>query len=412
MRIGIDCRLWSEAGVGRYIRNLVKNLAEIDSKNEYYLFLLKKNLKQNLPDNFHCIEAEYSWYTVDEQIKFPKLLHSYKLDLMHFPHFNVPVFYRGKFVVTIHDLIHQHFKMERATTHGPFVYKVKQFAYKQVFSHAVKKSQTVITVSDYVKKQLESEWDVKSSKIVVTKEAVEESILKLYQRMTDDGVKQVLKKFQITTPYIFYVGNAHPHKNVEGLIKAFLRIKEGKVYAEHAPSSSKVSEVSNKMNLRKNSPFPLVGEGGREGEQELTKSLKLVLSGNDHYFWQRIKEEYKHPNIIFTGYVTDIELVGLYKGAEVYVVPSFEEGFGIPLLEAFTCEVPVVSSKLGSLTEVGGDAAIYFDPHNSEDMADKIMSVLNDKKLRTTLVEKGKDRYQEFSWKNLAKETQVVYLKD
>lgn len=367
MKIGIDCRLWSEAGVGRYIRNLVKNLAEIDRENQYFLFLLKKNLKQNLPDNFHLIEAEFPWYTFDEQVKFPKLLSQFKLDLMHFPHFNVPVFYTGKFVVTIHDLIHQHFKMERATTHGPLVYKIKQFAYKQVFSHAIKKSQKVITVSDYVKKQLQNEWNMKSNKIVVTKEAAEETILNLYNRMTVVGTNQVLKKFQIDKPYIFYIGNAHPHKNVEGLIKAFLE-------------------------LRKN-----------------YQSLTLVLSGNDHYFWQRVKKEYQDPNIIYTGFITDIELVGLYKGAEVYVVPSFEEGFGIPLLEAFTCGVPVVSSKLGSLTEVGGDAALYFDPHSTDDMADKIMAVLNDKKLRQQLVEKGGQRYKEFSWKKLAEETLQIY---
>jgi glycosyltransferase involved in cell wall biosynthesis len=367
-RIGIDCRLWSEAGVGRYIRNLVKNLAEIDHDNDYYLFLLPKNLKQNLPKNFHCIEANYSWYTVAEQVKFPKLLDQYKLDLMHFPHFNVPIFYTGKFVVTIHDLIHQHFKMERATTHGPFIYKVKQFAYRKVFAHAIKKSQKVITVSDYVKKQLQDEWQVSPRKVVVTKEAAEETILDLAKRLTTDGVNQVLKKFHIDKPYIFYVGNAHPHKNVEGLINAFLT-------------------------LRKNYQY-----------------LTLVLAGNDHYFWERIKKEYQHPSIIFTGFVSDLELVGLYKGAEVYVVPSFEEGFGIPLLEAFACGVPVVSSKLGSLKEVGGDAALYCDPHSQEDMAQKIMEILNNKILGKAMKEKGASRYKEFSWKKLAKNTFDLYL--
>ncbi len=366
-KIGIDCRLWSEAGVGRYIRNLVKHLAEIDQTTQYYLFLLPKNLKQNLPANFHCIEADYSWYTVAEQVKFPKLLNQYQLDLMHFPHFNVPIFYTGKFVVTIHDLIHQHFKMERATTHGPLIYRVKQYAYTRVFSHAIKKSQTVITVSEYVKKQLQDEWQLDPRKIVVTKEAAEDSILELAKRMTPDGVKQVLKKFQITKPYIFYVGNAHPHKNVEGLIKVFLA-------------------------LRKNYQY-----------------LTLVLAGNDHYFWERIKKEYKDPSIIFTGFVSDLELVGLYKGAQVYVVPSFEEGFGIPLLEAFACGVPVVSSKLGSLQEVGGDAAFYFNPHNINEMAEKIQLVLNDKKSGKQLIEAGEKRYKSFSWTTLARETLEVY---
>lgn len=384
MKIGIDCRLWSEAGVGRYIRNLVKNLAEIDHDNEYYLFLLKKNLQQNFPKNFHLIEANVPWYSLAEQTKLPKILQTHKLDLMHFPHFNVPIFYRGKFIVTIHDLIHQHFKMERATTHGPFVYRVKQYAYNQVFSHAVKKSQKVITVSDYVKKQLETEWKVNPNKIVVTKEAAEETILNLAKRMTNDGVNQTLKKFKIQKPYIFYVGNAHPHKNVEGLIKAFLEI------------------VTSRKSL----------ESGSKGKSMTLdpSHLQLVLAGNGHYFWERIQKEYQHPSIVYTGFVTDIELVGLYKGAQCYVVPSFEEGFGIPLLEAFACEVPVVSSKLGSLTEVGAEAAVYFDPHNTHDMAENIMEVINNQKLRKELVQKGNSRFKEFSWRKLAVETLQIYV--
>jgi len=91
-------------------------------------------------------------------------------------------------------------------------------------------------------------------------------------------------------------------------------------------------------------------------------------------------------------------------------VPSFEEGFGIPLLEAFACGVPVVSSKLGSLKEVGGDAALYCDPHSQEDMAQKIMEILNNKILGKAMKEKGASRYKEFSWKKLAKNTFDLYL--
>ena len=138
-------------------------------------------------------------------------------------------------------------------------------------------------------------------------------------------------------------------------------------------------------------------------------NLKLVLSGSDHYFWSRIKEEFTHKDIIYTGFITDKELVALYKSAECFVMPSFEEGFGIPLLEAMACSCPIISSNAGSLPEVGGNAAIYFDPKNIDDVVDKISKVLNDQKLRKTLIEKGQKRYKLFSWQKLTKQTLEVY---
>ena len=260
MKIVIDARMYQESGVGRYIRNLIENLKKIDKQNEYILF-----------------SPDIKWYSIKEQIKLPKLLEDLKPDLVHFPHFNVPIFYRGKFVVTIHDLIHQHFKMQRATTHGPLIYKLKQFGYKKVFANAIKKAEKILVPSNFVKNQLVHDWGIDEKKIIVTYEAVDDKILEI-------------KPGKLTDNYIFYVGNAHPHKNVEGLIKAFLKLKK-----DH-------------------------------------KNLKLILAGHDHYFWQRIKKEFQDPDIFYKGYVSDKESVLLYKNALCFVMPSFEEGFGIPIL--------------------------------------------------------------------------------
>lgn len=335
MRIGIDCRMINESGVGRYIKNLTENLNKIDTKNKYILF-----------------SPDIKWYSIKEQIKLPKLLEDLNVDLMHFPHFNVPIFYSGKFVVTIHDLIHQHFNMQRATTHGSLIYKIKQIGYRKIFQHAIKKSQKILVPSNFVKNQLIKYWQVESNKIVVTYEAVDDNFLKIRPK-------------KLSMDYIFYVGNAHPHKNVEGLIKAFLKLKTGK--------------------------------------------LKLVLVGHDHYFWQRIKQEFKDKDIIYKGYVSDEELVTLYKNARCFVMPSFEEGFGIPLLEAMALSCPVVSSNAGSLPEVGGDAALYFDPSNMTDMTNKIKQVINNENLRQDLIKKGLKRYKLFSWQKLAEQTLEVY---
>ncbi|MBI2335117.1 glycosyltransferase family 4 protein [Candidatus Daviesbacteria bacterium] len=339
MKIAIDARMYQEAGVGRYIRNLIENLKKIDKQNKYILF-----------------SPDIKWYSIKEQIKLPGLLKSLKPDLVHFPHFNVPIFYKGKFVITIHDLIHQHFSMQRATTHGTLIYKIKQLGYKKFFENAIKKAERILVPSNFVKNQLINDWEIKGSKIVVTYEAVDDKILSIGNNLSLSKEK-----------YIFYVGNAHPHKNVEGLIKAFLKLKIN---------------------------FP---------------KLKLVLAGHDHYFWQRIKKEYQDKDIIYRGYVSDEELVTLYKNAGCFVMPSFEEGFGIPLLEAMALGCPVVSSNAGSLPEIGGDAAIYFDPHSEKDIITKISMVLDNENLRKDLIKKGLQRYKKFSWKKMAKQTLEVY---
>lgn len=391
MRIGIDARMYDESGVGRYIRNLLVNLQKLDDKNEYFIFLLDKNfISLTFKNNFKKVKANFKWYGLSEQLKFPKLLSRYKLDLVHFPHFNVPIFYndswssahQGKFVVTIHDLIHQHFEMRRATTHDPLVYKIKQFGYKKIFNNAIKKSQKILTPSKFVKDQLTSESEVNEKKIIVTPEAVDDRILTIVKNLSQKNIDQALDHLYVKRPFIFYVGNAHPHKNVEELIRAFRVVRENH------------------------------------------KELSLVLSGNDHYFWQRIKKELgeiptshaslndikgARNDVIFTGFISDEELVALYKSAKAFVMPSFEEGFGIPLLEAFACGCPVVSSNAGSLPEVGGDACLYFDPKSINDIGNKISEVLNDNKLRSQMVKKGEQRYKQFSWEKLGEQTLNVY---
>ncbi len=367
VKIGIDCRLWDESGVGRYTRNLVSELAKLDTENFYYLFLLKKNLSIKVPKNFVKVEANFGWYGFTEQLKLPKILKQYDLDLVHFPHFNVPLLYRGKFIVTIHDLLHQHFAMKRATTLNPVIYKVKRLSYQQAFRHAAFQSQKIITPSQSVKDQLIDEWKINDTKITVTPEGVEENLLALKRTVKKDDFKKVAEKFNIKGQYLFYIGNAHPHKNVEGLLAAFKEIRER---------------------------FP---------------EVQLVLSGPDHYFWQRVQKENQSEGVIYTGFVTDKELVTLYSNAKALVVPSFEEGFGIPLLEAMACGCPVVSSNGGSLPEVGGDACLYFDPKNKKEMVSQIEKIIKDEKLRKSLISKGEKRYKQFSWEKMAKQTLQIY---
>lgn len=368
MRIGVDARLINEKGLGRYIKNLLVQLAKIDSKNEYFIFLLKDDYHSlKFPENFQKVLVNFRWYTLKEQTEFPKILKSLNLDILHVPHFNVPVFYSGNIVVTIHDLIHQHIDTKHASTHNILVYKLKKFGYRQVFKKAVIKSKKIITVSKFVKDQLEKEWNISNSRVEVTYEGVDDNFTEAVIKSSRVRQDKILKELGIRQPFLFYVGNAHPHKNIEGLISAFLEIRKSYQY------------------------------------------IQLVLAGDDNFFWPRLKRKYKHQDIIFTGKITDEQLAVIYKNAQAFVTASLEEGFGLPLLEAFTAHCPVVSSSRGSLPEIGGDAAVYFDPTNMEEMISKITQVLNSDKLRQALIEKADKRVKYFSWEKMAKETLKIY---
>lgn len=368
MRIGVDARLINEKGLGRYIKNLLVQLAKIDSKNEYFIFLLRDDYHSlKFPENFQKVLVNFRWYTLKEQTEFPKILKSLNLDILHVPHFNVPVFYSGNIVVTIHDLIHQHIDTKHASTHNILVYKLKKLGYRQVFKKAVTKSKKIITVSKFVKDQLEKEWNISNFRVEVTYEGVDDNFTEAVIKLSRVRQDKILKELGIKQPFLFYVGNAHPHKNIEGIISAFLEIRKSYQY------------------------------------------IQLVLAGDDNFFWPRLKRKYKHQDIIFTGKITDEQLAAIYKNAQAFVTASLEEGFGLPLLEAFTAHCPVVSSSRGSLPEIGGDAAVYFDPTNMEDMISKITQVLNSDKLRQALIEKADKRVKYFSWEKMAKETLKIY---
>lgn len=179
MKIGIDARLWSQTGVGRYTQELVKNLAEIDKENQYTLFLRKAEFNnfqfsifnQFSNSNFQKKEINIRWHSLKEQLVLPYLLWREHLDLIHFPYFSMPVFYPGKFIVTIHDLILDHFDTGKASTFPWFIYKVKRVGYKIVLWLAIHRAVKIITVSETVKQEIVDHYKINPGKIVVTYEA-------------------------------------------------------------------------------------------------------------------------------------------------------------------------------------------------------------------------------------------------
>lgn len=360
MKIVIDARLYSQSGVGRYLQELIKNLGKIDKKNQYLIFLTKKDYSSFRPPgkNFQKKLVNISWHSLAEQIFLPFHLIKERPDLVHFPYFSVPILYPGKFVITIHDLIVDHFNTGRASTKNKIIYKLKRFFYKIVIWRAIRRAKMIIAVSYSTKKEIIDHYRVNSKKIKVIYEGVKFSKI-------NPGSKPI-----IPFPYLLYVGNAYPHKNLEKLIEAFRILKN---------------------RFRK---------------------LKLVLVGKKDYFYQKMEKSLlvsQKRDILFFGFANDKQLANLYTYAKLFIFPSLMEGFGLPGLEAMACGCPVVCSKIPVFREVYGDAAYYFNPVNPADMAKKITAVLENKKIQENLRKNGFSQIAKYSWLKMAKETIGIY---
>jgi glycosyltransferase involved in cell wall biosynthesis len=369
MVIGIDARFYGPVGkgLGRYTEKLVQNLEAItDGHHEFVIFLRRENFDLYRPTkpNFRKVLADFGWYSWAEQSQLPKLIRREGIELMHFPHFNVPLFTPVPFIVTIHDLILFRYPTRRATTLSPFVYALKYLAYRLVISRAIRQARRIIAVSEYTKRDILENFRVPADRIAVTYEAADE--------MTEAGAAPLdLAAHGVTKPYFLYVGNAYPHKNLESLLIAFCQLRDEKIEAQ------------------------------------------LVLVGKGDYFHDRVRAEADRlelgKDVVFWGFATDRELGGLYRQARAYVFPSLLEGFGLPPLEAMRYGIPVAAAGNSCLPEVLGDAAIYFEPTDTADMARAMRRAYDDEALRRELGLKGPARVASFSWRRCAEETLVVY---
>ncbi|MEW6407841.1 MAG: glycosyltransferase family 1 protein [Patescibacteria group bacterium] len=397
MKIGIDARFFGPPGkgLGRYTEKLVKNLEKIDFENQYSIFMRRETWNDYQPENpnFKKVLADLKWYSLSEQIFLPRILSRKKLDLIHFPHFNVPIFFRGNFVVTIHDLILLKFPTKRATTLGPIKYLIKYWGYKKTIINAVKSAKRIIAVSNYTKSEISDYFKINPEKICVIYEAADSVEWGQLTLPTDT----FLKKHKITKPYLLYVGNAYPHKNLERLLSVFKKLKDNfrpiwQVYSRQARTATNFQQ-----------------------DQDENFPYQLVLVGKEDYFYRRLHHEAKNlkllkgNDVIFFGFATQKELAALYRQASLYIFPSYVEGFGLPPLEAASYGIPVAAAKSSSLPEILGEAALYFDPYNEKEMAEIIFKAVTDELLRQKLHKKGFLKVKEYSWLKCAKETKEVY---
>lgn len=367
MHIGIDARFYGSLGkgLGRYTEKLIQELEKLPGDDSFTVFLRQENFEEYIPTNprFKKVLADYPWYGWQEQVLFPKLLYSLAIDCMHFPHFNVPLLYWRKSIVTIHDLILFHYPTVKASELSPLLYWMKYWVYRLVIFIAVWRAEKVITVSRFTADDVARSFPFAHEKIFVTYEAAEDYCF----WNTKQSSQALLQSLRILSKeYILYVGNAYPHKNLECLIEVAIAMPD----------------------------------------------KKFVCVGKEDYFYRtlyRKVQERGATNIIFVGFIPDRELAILYQEAWCYFFPSLYEGFGLPGLEALSHGTPVVAARAGALPEILGDAALYFDPENPLSVVPFFERLKTDQEFRSNLIERGYRKITQFSWKRMASLTLQRY---
>jgi glycosyltransferase involved in cell wall biosynthesis len=357
VKIAIDAREL-RTSTGRYVERLLHYLQEIDHKSRYLVLLKPSDFEgwQPKATNFEKIICPYNEFTFAEQIGYLRQLNKLRPDLVHFAMTQQPVLYRGKVVSTIHDLTTARF---RNPAKNSLVFWLKQQVYKRVIKRVAKKSIKVITGSQFVKDDVAQYAKVDPQKILVTYEAADKTAGK-----AEPVIELESKQF------IFYVGRAQPHKNLRRLIDAHHQLRQ---------------------------KYP---------------ELLLVLAGKTDENYRLIENYAKKRSaggVVFLGYIPDSQLKWLYQHAQAYVFPSLSEGFGLPGLEAMLYGLPLAAAHASCLPEIYKDGAIYFNPRDSKDMAEKIGLLLEDRAFAKKLSQKGVKVASGYSWQRMAKQTLEVY---
>ncbi|MBU2595422.1 glycosyltransferase family 4 protein, partial [Patescibacteria group bacterium] len=368
-KIGLDARMYrrSTGGIGRYIHGLLEALSKIDRHNHFYVFLTDDDLKEYTlkAKNFTPIRAPYTHYSLKEQLNFLRLINSYHLDLVHFTNFNHPIFYRGKFVITIHDMT-----MSILPAHGRQMSAISSFFYHLVFNNGVKRSNKIIADSQNTKNDLIKILKVKEKKISVVHLGINDN----YKPECDPKkLRELKEKYKIKKPYLLFVSQWRPHKGIKNLVASF----------EIMDRRFKMRDLNLVITGKPNPQFP---------------EIEKCINGSP-----------LRPRIITPGFVDEKDMVPLYSNAQAFVFPSTYEGFGLNPLEAMGCGTPVATSNVSSIPEICGNAVLYFDPKDPEDIALKTCTLLTNGKLRQNLIARGFENLKRFSWQKMAKETLDIY---
>lgn len=397
MKIGIDASRANrdfKTGTEWYSYYLIKNLIEIDKDNKYILYtdkpLSENFLKDlNLENNKHVKVKILKW-----PFKFFWTLGRFSLemifsrpDVLFVPAHVMPFFSPKKTINTIHDIAFTEnnclYNPEIVEFESSLIKKIIRFFVKIITKgtcrlrsadylnwstkFALKRAKKIISVSNFTKKKILSHYKAKEDKIVVVHNGYNDN---LYQKNKDlEKIKTVLDEYGLRGSYFLYVGRIEKKKNISLLIKAF--------------------------NLYK--------ERNKDSEE------KLVLVGNIGFGYDEVKymisEFDLFKDIVMLGWIDESDMPYIFNGAKAFIFPSLYEGFGIPILQAMACGVPVIASDIEVLREVGGESPLFFNPASEEDLCSKMEVIIKDKEKTERMIESGLLRSKYFSWKKCAEET-------
>ncbi len=376
MKIGVDIRLIGKNQTGSEVVffNLVRNLAMIDERNEYFLFTdiidgqkiqeIKNNLGLGRKNNFKIISLatknKFTWnfWTL------PKYLRKNPVDL-YLTQYITPFFVsrKIKILTIIHDVSFRVF---------PKLIKFSDLFFLRVLIPiSLRRADKIIAVSDFTRDEIIKYYKINPEKVVCAYNAIADHFLT--QSFSQDELEKIRQKYNFPQKFILYVGTLQPRKNIPALVEAYAKIKN------QLPDIGLVLFEGSKYNY----------------DIKIDQVIK--------------KNSLKKENILFPGFIAEEDKKAVIRMADCFCFPSLYEGFGIPILEAFSCNVPCIVSKIAPHLEIAGDAALFFAPENSDELAEKLLQILTDENLRKQLIARGQKRLEIYSWKKTARKMAGIF---
>lgn len=375
MLIGIDARfaVHKRRGIGKYTLRLIRQLAEMDNRNEYIMYIDREDAENVLPkqNNFKAKKILPPNYLVWEQVLLPRQAKKDRVQILHCTGNTAPTYLdkKIKLILTILDVMY--LKDYSELPQSSSVYQRLGRAYRKIIvPRAIKNVSKVITISNFSKNDIMKHFPaLKEDMITVVYLAADETF-GVFDK--NDASAKVRDKLGIIGSYILTLGAVDPRKNTELVIKIFREFKD----------ENKIRE-------------------------------KLVIVGIPNWkktkFYSMVQESPYKKDIIFTDFIAEEDLVLLYNCATVFLYPSLYEGFGLPTLEAMACGVPVITSSSGAISEMVSDAALLVNTHSGDEIKHALVTLLGSDELRQDLVKKGFERVKNFSWRKMAENTLRIY---
>jgi len=364
MKIGIEGqRLYRKKkhGMDMVALELIKNLQQIDTVNEYVIFVKPDEDNTCIPfsENFKIVELSSPFgYPGWEQIALPRAAYKEGCDVLHCTSNTGPIFSKVPLITTLHDIIYLE-SISILNKEGTWYQKLGNMYRRWFVPAVIRKSKKVITVSNYEKDRINNYFGFTDNRL----SAIYNGVGAHFKQVTNVGVLTSIKqKYSLPDKFFFFLGNTDPKKNTKGVLEAYGD------FNETSPDTYQLVMLD-------------------YDEEELQK---LLLS---------INRPELRKNIYLLGYVPNIELPAIISQCTIFLYPSLRESFGIPILEGMACGVPVITSNTSSMPEVAGaDAALIVDPHDPIQITAAIQTLVDDYALANILSERGILRAKEFSW--------------